>query len=149
MTINLYMMLKLVRFHFLVGLLIGVSFLKSEATHLRAGDITVTRLGDCGSYKYTITLHVYTRWDRPVKFSMGGGGSLNFGDGSKIFHPQQIDNPPIIAYTKDGNVGEITYPVDHVFPGPGVYIISYYEPNRNESIDNINDSVETPFYMQT
>lgn len=143
------MMLKLVRFIFLVGLLIGVSILRLEATHLRAGDITVKRTGDCGSYKYTITLHIYTRWVGPVKFSMGGAGSVNFGDGSKIFHPQEVDNPPIIAYTKDGNVGEVTYPIDHVFPGPGTYIISYYEPNRNDKIDNINDSVETPFYVQT
>ncbi|GHN03146.1 hypothetical protein WSM22_46350 [Cytophagales bacterium WSM2-2] len=148
MRINLYMMLKLVRYY-LVGILMLVSFLRSEATHLRAGDITVERIGDCGGYKYRIILHIYTRWDRPVKFSMSKGGTVNFGDGSKAFHPDQVDNPPIIAYTKDGNVGEVTYPIEHVYPGPGVYIISYYEPNRNEGINNINASVETPFYVQT
>src|SRR5882762_28616 len=89
---------------------------KAGATHLRAGDITLTRLS-CSSYQYTITLHVYTKSGTPVKF---GGGTLNFGDGSKPLITQSRLNPPEIAQTDDGGIGEVIYPVSHTFTGPGV-----------------------------
>jgi len=121
-----------------------VSF-KAGATHLRAGDITLTRLS-CSSYRYTITLHVYTKWGTTVKF---GNGTLNFGDGSKPYITEPRPSPPEIAQTDDGGIGEVVYPVDHTFPGPGVYTITYYEQNRNSGILNIDNSVETPFFIQT
>jgi len=124
--------------------LVLISF-KASATHLRAGDITLKRLS-CSSYQYTITLHVYTKWGTPVKF---GGGTLNFGDGSKPLITESRPNPPEIAQTDDGGVGEVIYPVNHTFPGPGVYTITYYEQNRNSGILNIDNSVETPFFIQT
>src|SRR5258706_8848336 len=131
----------------LYSLLIVLVFfsIDANATHLRAGDITLTRLS-CSSYQYTITLHVYTKWGTPVKF---GGGTLNFGDGSKPLITQSRLNPPEIAQTDDGGIGEVIYPVNHTFPGPGVYTITDYEQNRNSGILNIDNSVETPFFIQT
>src|SRR5258705_3818107 len=124
--------------------LVLVSF-KASATHLRAGDITLTRLS-CSSYQYTITVQVYSKWGTHVKF---GGGTLNFGDGSKPLITKSVLNPPEIAQTDDGGIGEVIYPVNHTFPGPGVYTITYYEQNRNSGILNIDNSVETPFFIQT
>src|SRR5882762_4263950 len=119
--------------------------LKAGATHLRAGDITLTRLS-CSSYQYTITLHVYTKWGTPVKF---GGGTLNFGDGSKPLITDSRPNPPKIADTDDGGIGEVIYSVNHTYSGGGSYLITYYEQNRNSGILNIDNSVETPFFIQT
>ena len=136
-------MRKIGLYSFLFVLLL-ISF-KASATHLRAGDITLRRLS-CSSYQYTITLHVYTKWGTPVKF---GGGTLNFGDGSKPLITESRPNPPEIAQTDDGGIGEVIYPVNHTFPGPGVYTITYYEQNRNSGILNIDNSVETPFFIQT
>jgi hypothetical protein len=130
---------------FLFLIVLGLGSFRVNATHLRAGDITLTRLS-CSSYQYTITLHVYTKWATAVKF---GGGTLNFGDGSKPLITQSRPNPPLIAETDDGGVGEVIYPVNHTFPGPGVYTITYYEQNRNAGILNIDNSVETPFFIQT
>jgi len=126
-------------------LVLVLSSFKANATHLRAGDITLVRLS-CSSYQYTIILHVYTKWSTPVKF---GGGTLNFGDGSKPTITDARPNPPEIAQTDDGGVGEVIYPVNHTFPGPGVYTITYYEQNRNSGILNMDNSVETPFFLQT
>src|SRR5258706_14611513 len=89
----------------------------ANATHLRAGDITLRRLS-CSSYQYTITLHVYTKWGTPVKF---GGGTLNFGDGSKSLITESRPNPPEIAQTDDGGIGEVINPVTITFLCLGVY----------------------------
>ncbi len=123
------------------------SFSEVNATHLRAGDITLTRLS-CSSYQYRITLHIYTNVSSPVKFSQAGAGNLDFGDGSNIFHPPEVDNPPVIK-SEDGGVGEVIVFVDHTYPGPGAYTIQYYEQNRNAGILNINGSVNVPFFIQT
>ncbi len=141
-------MLKFIRFCFSSMVLAALTTTVAMATHLRAGDITLRRKS-CSSYAYTITLHIYTKFSAPVKFSQGNSGQLNFGDGSKIYNPAEIPNPPLIAATDDGGVGEVTFSIDHTFPGPGAYTISYYEQNRNDGIININNSVGTPFYIQT
>src|SRR5437763_1835348 len=118
-------MLKSDRFYFLFIFLALFYTSEVAATHLRAGNIIVKR-NSCSNYDYTITLYVYTRADRPVKFSMGGtAGNLNFGDGSKIFHPNEVDDPPIIGQADNGPIGEVIYPVQHTFPGPGTYTITY------------------------
>src|SRR5579859_7590470 len=137
-------MLKFLRLPVLMSLA-GLSFSEVNATHLRAGDITLTRLS-CSNYRYTVTLHVYTKWATAVKF---GGGTLNFGDGTPVVITDARPNPPKIADTDDGGVGEVIYPVEHEFPGPGVYLITYYEQNRNEGILNLANSVDTPFFIQT
>jgi hypothetical protein len=116
----------------------------AKATHLRAGDITVARQS-CDNYKEIITLHVYTKAFAQVKF---GGGALNFGDGTSITLPAQPD-PPVIAWNDNGGVGDVEYSVTHTYSGPGTYTITYTENNRNSGVLNIDNSVDTPFSVQT
>ncbi|MBK7650935.1 MAG: hypothetical protein IPJ20_09570 [Flammeovirgaceae bacterium] len=54
-------------------LLILISFLNAEATHLRAGEITLQRVS-CTSLTFRITITVYTDTGSPIKF---GDGELN------------------------------------------------------------------------
>jgi hypothetical protein len=138
-------MIRTLRISLLLLSIVLVSFSEVHATHLRAGDITLTR-SSCSNYQYTITLHVYTKWATQVKF---GGGTLSFGDGSKPLITDPRRDPPEIAQTDDGGVGEVIYSVVHTFPGPGNYTITYYEQNRNSGILNIDNSVDTPFFIQT
>lgn len=112
------------------------------ATHLRAGEITVERT-NCTSLIFKITITVYTNTGSDIKF---GEGILDYGDGSTSTTPT-IDNTKRPDLGE--NIGTVSYSVFHTYAGPGRYVISYLEPNRNGGILNIFNSVETRFYIET
>ncbi|MBS1488784.1 MAG: gliding motility-associated C-terminal domain-containing protein [Bacteroidetes bacterium] len=138
---------RVVRFLLFV-LFWAVSASQLWATHLRAGDITISR-PSCSSRQIIATINVYTR-DFPgsVKFGTGGMDVINWGDGTTtIVNP--VTNPPIIAYVDNGAVGKVSVTYSHTYSFPGRYTISYNEANRNYGILNISNSVNVPFYIQT
>ena len=127
-------------------LLLGVALLApfiSQATHLRAGEITVQRVS-CTSRDYIICITVYTNTGSDIRF---GNGDLDFGDGSKPHVTKEIENT--LRPDLGPNVGTVKYCINHTYAGPGKYIISYGENNRNAGILNITNSVETKFYVET
>jgi len=82
----------------------------SQATHLRAGEITVQR-NSCNGLTFTITITAYTNLGSPVKFS---DGTLNFGDGTTTQTPT-IDN--IIRPELGAGIGYVQYIAPpHTFP---------------------------------
>jgi hypothetical protein len=111
------------------------------ATHMRAGYITYTYVGGL-TYRFTITTYTNTLSpaDRPTY-------TIDWGDGTTSV---------INRYYK-GPVGDPSAEVsinlydttEHTFPGNDTYIISLTDPNRNEGIINIPNSVNVPFYVQT
>lgn len=114
------------------------------ATHIRAGEITAT-LVNCNTNTYLITITGYTDTDSDVQF---GGGELNFGDGRKIEFVEGAtdwsDKQPLAPGV------EITrFVIEHTFPGPGRYTITFFERNRNDHVVNMARSVDTPFYIET
>jgi hypothetical protein len=136
-----FLMTRIFRFFlFIVPFLLAV---ESQATHLRAGEITVERL-NCTSLSFRICITVYTNTGSEIRF---GDGVLNFGDGSLPHITPTVQNTtrPDLG----PNVGTVTYCIVHTFPGPGQYPISYLEPNRNAGILNMFNSVETRFYLET
>ena len=106
------------------------------ATHNRAGEITYTHFS---VLTYEITVTTYTRdqspADRPEL-------PINWGDNSPI---DSIDRISKVFLGNDINknvyVGRHTYPG----PSPTPYIISVEDPNRNENIVNIPNSVNIVF----
>jgi CHU_C Type IX secretion signal domain len=136
--------MKLFRW-FLWGLFLVVSLYQSaHATHLRAGEITVERV-NCTSLTFKITITVYTNTGSEIRF---GDGLLNFGDGSRAFQTPTIENTnrPDLG----PNIGIVSYTLPlHTYPGPGRYVISYREANRNAGILNMYSSVDTEFYLET
>ncbi|MEQ8424924.1 MAG: gliding motility-associated C-terminal domain-containing protein, partial [Cyclobacteriaceae bacterium] len=128
-------------FFFLLGAMLVPRI--GNATHLRAGEITIQRLS-CTSLTFRICITVYTNTGSDIKF---GEGLLDFGDGSK---PHQT---PIVENTLRPDLGPevatVTYCINHTFGGPGKYTISYLEPNRNAGILNMINSVDTRFYLET
>ncbi len=113
------------------------------ATHLRAGEITVERLS-CTSLTFRITITVYTNTGSEIKF---GDGVLDFGDGSTPHITPTIDNTQ--RSDLGPGIGTVSYSFNHTYSGPGRYVISYLEPNRNAGILNMFNSVETRFYVET
>jgi hypothetical protein len=124
-------------------LLILTAFVNVNATHLRAGEITMQRVS-CTSLTFRITITVYTDTGSPIKF---GDGELNFGDGSDPIVTPSIDNT--LRPDLGPEVGTVSYTVEHTFGGPGKYTISYLEANRNAGILNMTNSVDTRFYVET
>ena len=119
-------------------LMIGISH-SIQATHLRAGEITVERVS-CNGLTFRITITAYTNTGSPVKFS---DGTLSFGDGTSLQTPT-IDNTQFAP-----GIGFVQFTTEHIFPGPGYYTISYKERNRNANILNMSNSVNTQFYLET
>ncbi|MCI0750651.1 MAG: gliding motility-associated C-terminal domain-containing protein, partial [Flammeovirgaceae bacterium] len=109
------------------------------ATHLRAGNITVVQTG---GLSVKVIVEIYVDLDSEVKVG-GAGEYLDFGDGFRI------EMPELIADDLGDDVGYVKFERSHTYNGPGSYIISWFEPNRNPNVINIFDSVNTTFYLET
>ena len=130
---------------FLFVFAFGIFFFQQSAyaTHLRAGEITVERVS-CNGLTFRITITVFTNTGSVIRF---GEGLLEFGDGSTPFVT------PIVENTARPDLGPevatASFTIDHTYAGPGKFVISYLEPNRNAGILNMINSVETRFYIET
>jgi hypothetical protein len=129
-----------------VFILMAVTFLTAPhealSTHLRAGQITVTR-PDCSGLTFIITITVYTNTGSSIMF---GDGLLDFGDGTTPFVTPTIKNT---QFDPSDQIGIVKYDHTYTYAGGGRFVISYYEHNRNAGILNMSNSVETPFYIET
>lgn len=127
------------------------SAIKAYATHLRAGEITAVRISQ-SSLKYRFTLIIYS--DTGSGVQVGEGGVFDFGQGriisggrESLFSAAVFSDEQLI-----GNETRVTIiQFEHTFDGPGVYVVSYTEQNRNDEILNINGgaSDQTPFHVET
>lgn len=114
----------------------------AHATHNRAGEITYKQIS---ALTYEFTLITFTdisngnNVDRP-------SAVLNFGDGTSNEQPRikkdtLKPDAPFIQRNK--------YVFIHTFPGYATYTISYQDPNRNNNVNNMINSINTPFYIET
>jgi hypothetical protein len=118
------------------------------ATHLRAGNITVTRIGCTRSFR--ILIEVYTNTQNTTVLFGGEQDWLDFGDGTRMLVPVQ-QNQAVPGLNPDGSnaVAYARFEVVHEYSSNGRYLISYREPNRNEGVLNMSNSIETQFYIET
>src|SRR6185436_11063515 len=114
------------------------------STHLRAGEITVRQV-NCSSLTFEITLVVYTNVLN-TNITFGGDGTLSFGDGTSVIVPEIINVEIVDAKL---GIGKVTYTTLHTYAGLLSYTISYEEPNRNASVVNMSQAVNTRFYLET
>ncbi len=116
----------------------------ANASHLRAGQITVVRSA-CNTRLVFITITVYTNTGSDVKF--GEDGVLSFGDNTPSLVIEAIDSDP--QPQLGPFIGIASKTVAHTYSGNGNYLISYVEPNRNGGVLNMFDSFNTTFYLET
>jgi hypothetical protein len=114
----------------------------ANATHIRAGEVTA-QLISCQNYSYRFKITGYTDTGSDVLF---GGGEINYGDGE--IDTFETGNPDEFLNLGDEKALNVFYKT-HAFPGPGMYKISFREFNRNDNIVNMDNSVNTPFYIET
>ena len=108
-----------------------------QATHNRAGSITYRHLSG-NTYEFTVKTCTKSTSDadRPELEIKWGDGTLDTIDRISINASPLYD------------VQENVYIGTHDFTGPGSYIISVEDPNRNAGIVNISASVDQRFCVQ-
>jgi hypothetical protein len=138
----------LIRFFVLVIFFVALGY-RSQATHLRAGEITVERV-NCNALTFKITITVFTNTkNTPVKF--GGDPDLSyiyFGDGKREYVDEQ---PNVIRFDLDpsGAIATASYTTFHTYSSFETYKIYYQEPNRNGGVLNMENPLNTFFYIET
>jgi gliding motility-associated-like protein len=125
----------------LLLLLLFAFQLDARATHNRAGEITYEHLGGL-TFRATITTYTVPESpaDRPWL-------PLNWGDGTidTVFRSNGGGNGEVIV---DG-VKKNLYSATHTYPSASTYVLSMEDPNRNAGIQNIPNSVNVVFYIET
>ena len=123
------------------------------ATHIRAGEITAVRISQ-SSLRYRFTLVLYK--DTGSNVEVGEGGIFDFGQGRTIGPGRDVlANESVDGGFRETNIGNETLisiiQFDHTFDGPGCYVISYTEQNRNGGIINMGGaaSEDIPFHIET
>jgi hypothetical protein len=95
----------------------------------------------CQSYNYDIVVHLTHGAGSDVAFS---GYEIKFGDGTiKQFGLSDFER---IQINKEQFYHKIVF--NHAYPGPGKYVISARLFNRDADIKNMENSVQTPFYVE-
>ncbi len=131
---------------FILPILLFLPFLvpiKLFATHVRAGEVLAEKTS-CQSNRYNITVVMYVDTEGVEP----GLGRIDFGDGTFEDLDLRSSNPDYRELLGD-NIEKVIYIRDHTFPGPGQYKISFREENRNQGIVNMDNSVNTAFYVET
>ena len=116
------------------------------ATHIRAGEIIARRISTT-SLTYEILLRGYTDLGSQVIF--GSNGTLVFGDGRVETLTNQDCDEPFTCENLNNQTRFYEARFVHTYPGPGSYVVSFIESYRNEGVQNITNSVNTNFYIET
>ncbi|MBL0330915.1 MAG: gliding motility-associated C-terminal domain-containing protein [Bacteroidetes bacterium] len=142
--------------HLLSILLLLIGFSNAFATHNRAGEITYKYIGTTANpYKYKIIVTTYTKF---VTSSTSNTDKCElmvlFGDGDSASAPRVNGPAGDCSPLKNGVMIGIdtrlnVYETEHNYAGPGNYIISMEDPNRNSGICNIVSSVDVSFFLRT
>ena len=116
------------------------------ATHNRAGEITFRRIS---GFTYEVKVLTYT-----VESSSADDNEIfiEWGDGEADTLARS--NGPILNGFPNGEpIGNETkmniYIGVHSYPGPGNYEMLFVDPNRNEGVINIPNSIQMPFAVSS
>lgn len=122
---------------FILLFLLSFCFINLNATHNRAGEITVVQLSDL-TFEITLTTYTYTLSfaDRPTL-------EVEWGDNTTSTAPR------ISMLTLPNYYRRNIYKLTHTYPGPDEYKIVVQDPNRNAGVLNIPNSVNVVFSIST
>lgn len=126
-------------------LLIIIAGSKVYATHNLAGDITYKHI-DGLTYEVTVTIFTDGNSTANTRKSI----QIDWGDGrglDSLFSPEEIQ----VGTTGQGiPVLKRTWKTLHTFPGANfTYLIRVEDPNRNDNVINIANSIGVPFTIES
>jgi gliding motility-associated-like protein len=135
----------------LSAVILLICFSNAFATHNRAGEITYRWIS---GYNYEITVTTYTNTFNTTADRCEV--TVYFGDGDSAKAPRINGPSTLCPTTQDGvmfatvpNTKHNIYRTFHTYTGPDTYVITMEDPNRNEGVDNIPNSVNTSFFLRT
>lgn len=119
------------------------------ATHNRAGEITYKKVG---VMTYEVQIVTYTNAFSPVDRCM-----LDVSWGDNVVTQAIRTNGLPVLQCSGSYAGEVirngirknVYTSRHTYASVGTYRISVFDPNRNAEVKNIENSVNTPFYIES
>lgn len=146
---------------FIVVVLVAMVY-QAGATHYRAGEITFENKGN---FRYVARCTTYAKWSSPSDLADRDSLEILWGDGTSQFiyrtngpdvgfpaapGPNGIPDGVLLA-ANDIRIN--IYEAEHQYAGAPpppnrFYIISVQDLNRMASIDNINNSVNVPFFVE-
>ncbi len=131
---------------FILAILLVLSvWYSAQATHIRAGEIVIQQLDDCG---LTIKATVLTY----AKTSMGAADedtiTIEWGDGL-VALAGRVNGPGNKGVLLGNDIKLNIYEAFHTYSGRSTYVISTTDHNRNDGIINIPNSVFTPMHIAT
>ncbi len=127
-----------------------IFFINARATHNRAGEITYKWLF---GYTYEIKVTTYTNIDG-ANLADRCEDTVYFGDGTRAAVLRSNGaigscSPAHEGVPLNANIKLNEYVTTHTYPGPGNYIISMEDPNRNVGVNNIPNSINQAFYIES
>ncbi|WP_421889947.1 gliding motility-associated C-terminal domain-containing protein [Marinoscillum sp.] len=121
-------------------ILFGLGIGSVHATHIRAGEITARRINNLTlTYEFTFTGY------------RDSGSVIHFGDGIFRFGDSEIQERGfnIVETPIDNEIEMVQFKVVHTYQAANSYVVSYEEKFRNEGIINMDNSVNTTFYVES
>lgn len=115
--------------------------LATMATHNRAGEILVCRVGDSG-FEYEITIITHTKLSAPADRPEL---AINWGD-SPIWDTIPRTN---IQDDPSRDLRRSEYVARHLYSGAGQYLLQMDDQNRNGGVINVPNSIAQSFSVQT
>jgi len=145
-----------------------------HATHNRAGEITYKRIAPFTTVTGGVTVQVYTYSITVIKYTDDGNGiadrcvdTVYFGDSERGIAPRingimcplnnqcgSVNNIAVtcgsVIINENGyRVKRNVYTIIHTYAGAGSYKIRTFDPNRNQGVRNIPNSINLPFYIES
>ncbi len=130
---------KILLFTIAMLLLVKVNF----ATHNRAGEITYKQIS---AYTFEFTVVTFTN-TKPTSEGITPADrpklDIQWGDGTYSIMDREVYYDLPDYYRKN------IYRAVHTFAGASTYVILVEDPNRNEGVENIPNSINTVFSIKT
>ena len=136
-----------------ISVLWFLSIYASEASHIRAGYVVSERIRASSlTYRFTFTLF---RDIRGIEATREGIFRIRNTNNGEVLETIGANND-IVRFEGIGVVGEgateteiYNYSFDYNFPSSGYYSVGYHEGNRNDNVINMDNSFDTPFYVES
>ncbi len=132
---------------FISGVMILLSSSNLFATHNKAGEITYSHIS---GNTYKVSIFTYTNTKQTPQSQPPDRDKLEifWGDGESDTIPR-VNGPNGFGDTIAPFTKKNIYEGIHTYQGAGTYVLYFIDQNRNDDVDNMANSVQQAFFVQS